>query len=264
MSATATMPATDLRVTVCSRAVRYVKAGTGAPVVVFHHSTGSLGWTAALEALAEHNEVYVFDMPGYGGSERPEWARDTRDLAVLMNQAIEAIGLGKAHLLGFGFGGFVAAELATMDPSRVRTLTLVGAAGLKPREGEIMDEMLMDHVEYMERGFRDKAHFEAFFGTEQEKSVKDLWDYSREMTARVAWKPFMFSNRLPHHLDGVPAPALLIWGAADAVIPPICAQQYHDALPNARLEIVADAGHYVEYEEPATVAKLIGDFLASH
>jgi pimeloyl-ACP methyl ester carboxylesterase len=262
MTATATIAATEARTTVSDRAIRYLKAGNGDPLVVFHQSIGSLGLTPALEALAQPATVYAFDMPGYGQSERPEWAREPRDLAILLNAALENLGLERVHLLGLGFGGFVAAELATMDPSRLRSLTLCGAAGLKPREGEIMDEMLMDHVEFVERGFRSKEAFTAFFGAEPDKSVKELWDYSREMTARVSWKPFMFSNKLPHHLKNVTTPALIIWGSADAVVPPVCAQQYREALANSRVEIVQGAGHYVEFEEPATFADLVSGFIA--
>ncbi|MFN0096433.1 MAG: alpha/beta fold hydrolase [Dehalococcoidia bacterium] len=262
MTATATSSATEARVSVSDRAIRYLKAGSGAPLVVLHQSSGSLGMTPALESLSKSATVYLFDMPGYGQSERPEWAREPRDIAVLMNAALEGLGLDKVHLLGLGFGGFIAAEMATMDPSRLRSLILVGAAGLKPREGEIMDEMLMDHTEFIERGFRSKESFEAFFGGQPDKSVKELWDFSREMTARISWKPFMFSNKLPHHLKNVATPSLLIWGSADEAVPTVCAQQYHEVLSNSRVELVAGAGHFVEYEEPEKFAALVSGFIA--
>jgi pimeloyl-ACP methyl ester carboxylesterase len=153
-----------------------------------------------------------------------------------------------------------------MDASRVGRLVLAGAAGIKPRDGqgEIMDMMLMDFVEYMEAGFRDQDAFHEMFGIEVEKDVKQLWDYSREMTARVSWKPYLFSRQLPHLLKTVQAPALLIWGSEDRVVPIDSAHQYRDALPNARLEVIEGAGHYVEYEEPETVARLIAAHIRGH
>lgn len=259
MGAAATLAYVDERTTVCGLAVRYLVGGTGDPVVTLHHSTGSIGWLPLHDRLAEEFRVVVPDMPGYGQSERPEWARTPRDLAILVNAGLEQLGLERVALVGFGFGGFVAAELATMDPSRVGRLVLVGAAGIKPRDGhgEIMDMMLMDFVEYMEAGFRDQDAFHAMFGPEVAKDIKQLWDYSREMTARVSWKPYLFSRQLPHLLRAVRAPTLLVWGGADRVIPIDAAYQYRDALPDARLEVIAGAGHYVEYEEPETVARLI-------
>lgn len=259
LSATATIPFADERTEVCGLAVRYLAGGSGDPVVTLHHATGSIGWLPLHERLAEEFRVVVPDMPGYGQSERPEWARTPRDLAILVNAALERLGLERVTLVGFGFGGFVAAELATMDASRVGRLVLVGAAGIKPREGrgEIMDMMLMDYVEYIEAGFRDQDAFHEMFGIEVGRDVKQLWDYSREMTARVSWKPYLFSRQLPHLLKVVRAPALLIWGSEDRVVPIDSGYQYRDALPDARLEVIEGAGHYVEYEEPETVARLI-------
>jgi pimeloyl-ACP methyl ester carboxylesterase len=257
VTTTATSSHTEQRITVANRAVRIIRGGTGPALVTLHHSTGSLGWLPLHEQLSASFDVLVPDLPGYGQSERPEWARSPRDIAILVNQGFEQLGLEKVHLVGFGFGGFIAAELATMDPSRLATLTLVGAAGIKPREGEIMDEMLTGYVDYMEAGFRDRDHYVQVFGEEPEPSVRELWDFSREMTARICWKPFMFSLQLPHLLGGVSARTLLIWGSEDRIVPPIVGQQYLEALPNARLEVLDGAGHYVEYEETQRVADLI-------
>ena len=70
-------------------------------------------------------------MPGYGQSARPEWAREPRDLAILLlNQALDKLGLtGGLTLVGLGFGGFVAAEMATMDQRRLKTLVARRRAG---------------------------------------------------------------------------------------------------------------------------------------
>lgn len=257
MSTIASAPHTEERVTLAGKAIRILKGGSGPALVTLHHSTGSLGWLPVHDRLAAGSTVHVPDMPGYGQSERPDWARSPRDLAILMNQAFQVMGLDSVHLVGFGFGGFIAAELATMDPSRLASLTLVGAAGLKPREGEIMDEMLTGYVDYMVAGFRDQAHYEQIYGATPDPSVRELWDFSREMTARICWKPFMFSNQLPHLLKGVTARTLLIWGSEDRIVPPICGQQYKEAIPGARLEVIPGAGHYVEYEEPDRIGELI-------
>ncbi len=257
MTATATTSYTEKKVTVSGKAVRALQGGTGSPIVTLHHSTGSVGWLPLHEQLATEFSVTVPDMPGYGQSERPDWARDTRDIAILVNHALEKLGLSEVTLVGFGFGGFIAAELASMDHSRLKSLVLVGAAGIQPREGEIMDGMLMELEEYIGASFRDQAAYQAVFGEKPEPSIKELWDFSREMTARVCWKPAMFSRKLPHLLKDVDTPTLLIWGGEDKVIPPVCGEQYREALPNARLEIIAGAGHAVEYEETARVASLI-------
>lgn len=242
--------------------LRYLKGGSGHPVVTLHHSTGSPGWLPLHDALAERAEVYLPDMPGYGQSTRPEWAREPRDLAILLGQAIDKLGLDNVALVGFGFGGFVAAEFATMASPRLSHLVLVGAAGLQPTQGEILDEMMVDFDQYVKAGFRNDELYTQNFGEETAPEMKQLWDFSREMTARLTWKPYMFNRRLAPLLAEVATPALIIWGEDDQVVPLACGRQYQAALPNARLEIVEGAGHLVEFEEPARVAGLISHFIA--
>lgn len=228
------------------------------PVVVLHHSTGNPGWLPFHEALAEKLRVYVPDMPGFGQSERPSWARDPRDLGIVLTQTNElAHSSGPVHLVGLGFGGFVAAEMATMNQSSLKSLTLVGAAGTQPRDGEILDQMMVDYPEYVQAGFKNEDAYNKVFGEEGAADMKDLWDFSREMTARITWKPYMFNRRLVPLMSGVQTKTLLIWGEKDAVIPLDCAKQFQDSLPNSELKVIPGAGHLVELEDPAGIAEII-------
>ncbi|MGI8927553.1 MAG: alpha/beta fold hydrolase [Tepidiformaceae bacterium] len=254
---TATESFTETTLQVAGLKLRLMQAGSGAPVVILHHSTGNPGWIPLYERLSGEFAVTVPDMPGYGQSERPEWARDARDLAILMNAAIEQLDLEGVTLVGLGFGGFVAAELATMSRCRLGRLVLVGAAGLQPEEGEILDQMLVDYDEYVKVSFRDDAAYAASFGETPADDIKQLWDFSREMTARVTWKPYMFNRRLGPLLGEVHTPTLIIWGENDRVVPISCARQYERLLPGARLEVLPGAGHAVELEDAARVAELI-------
>ena len=126
-------------------------------MVVLHHSTGNPGWIPFYERLAERASVYVPDMPGYGQSERPEWAREPRDLAILLLQALDPARARRAST------SWASASAASSRPrwrrcarSASRRLVLVGAAGLQPREGEILDQMMVDFHEYVMAGFRDE------------------------------------------------------------------------------------------------------------
>jgi pimeloyl-ACP methyl ester carboxylesterase len=62
---------------------------------------------------------------------------------------LDALDADRVHLVGLGLGGWAAAEMATMNQNRLVTLTLVGAAGLKPRVGEIHDPMLAGFIDYV-------------------------------------------------------------------------------------------------------------------
>ena len=249
------------QIQVAGSRVQYLKGGSGDPLLVLHHSIGNPGWLPFYEQLAETFTVYVPDLPGYGQSERPEWAREPRDLAILMLQMLDKAGHGSIPLVGLGFGGWIAAEMATMSQSRISALVLVGAAGIQPDEGEILDQMLMDYHEYVQAGFHDEAKYREEFGEEQSEQptpeVRELWDFSREMTARLTWKPYMHNRRLPHLLREVRTPALLVWGDDDRVVPISSGRIYERSLLNARLELVESCGHLVDVERPGRLVELV-------
>ena len=249
------------RLDVAGLAVRYLKGGTGAPVLVLHHSTGNPGWLPFHEALAGHASITVPDMPGWGQSARPEWAREPRDLAVLMHQFCDKADLDRVAVVGLGFGGFVAAEMASMNAKRLSHLVMVGAPGLQPEEGEIMDQMMFDFHEYVAAGLKNPDSMAEHFGDEKGRSFRELWDYSREMTARITWKPYMFSRRLAPLLAEVQTPTLLLYGRDDAVVPPVVASQYKAAFGNAKAELIP-GGHLLEYEDPNGIAGRVAAFIA--
>jgi pimeloyl-ACP methyl ester carboxylesterase len=250
-------------VEVAGLTIRTSEQGTGSPpFVVLHHSTGPL-WTPFHDALAASRAVLAPDLPGYGRSERPDDARSPRDLGILLLRALDDLEPGPVHLVGLGMGGWVAAEMATMASRRLASLTLVGAAGIKPREGFIHDPMMSSWLDYARVGFHDPARFAEVIGEDPPEPLLELWDYSREMTARLTWKPWMWSVTLASLLRGVSTPALVVHGRHDRVVPLDCAEQYRDLLADARLELVDDAGHLVDLERPDELARLVGDFAAA-
>jgi pimeloyl-ACP methyl ester carboxylesterase len=230
--------------------------------MVLHHSTGPM-WTPFHDALAAHFTVVAPDVPGYGKSTRPMTARHPSHLGVLLHQFLDATSRPRVHVVGLGFGGWIAAEMAAMNQARFDTMTLVGAPGLKPREGMIHDPMMESWTDYARQSFRDDASFIAHFGRKPAQELIDLWDFSREMTARVTWKPWMWSLQLPQLLRAVTTPSLIVWGRHDRIVPHDCGAQYAEILANARLEIVEDAGHVVDLEQPERLAELIAAFIAS-
>ena len=236
--------------------VHYLQKGAGAPLVVLHHSISNHGWLPLYERLSEQFTVYVPDLPGFGESDRPDWARNVRDIAILIELWMDKLGLS-ATLAGFGFGGWVAAELSTMSQHRLAGLVLVGAAGIRPREGMIVDQMVIDYVDYVRSGFVDDAAFDEFFTEDPPRDTRMLLYGGREMTMRVTWKPWMFNDALPVLLRGVHTPTLVIWGGEDAIIPIDCGRQYAELMPNATLHIVDNGGHFIDFERPEELAALI-------
>ena len=252
----------ETTVEVAGRSVRVLQGGSGDPVVVLHHSTGNPGWIPFYEQLAQNHAVSVPDLPGYGQSERPEWARSVRDMAVLVRRAVEKLELGRVHLIGLGFGGWIAAEWAAQSDHDLASLTLVGAAGIQPEEGEIADVIFYEFEEYVKLGFSSDEAYAEVFGDEAAPELKELWDFSREMTARLTWKPWMFDRQLPQLLSEASVRTLLLWGEEDRVVPVNVGQCYEAAMPNATLQVLPGLGHLVELEDAEGAAAAVAAFIA--
>ncbi len=148
-----------------------------------------------------------------------------------------------------------------MAPRGFAKLVLVGAMGLKPERGEIADQALLSYIDYVRlRLRRSDRSSSGSIGAETPTKTLEQWDLNREMTFRIAWKPYMYNASLPHLLGGVATPALVVWGRKDRVVPLECGERYVKALRNATLEVIDDAGHFVEMEKPEQLARLIGGF----
>lgn len=241
-------------------ALHVAKAGSGPPILVLHHDIGSPERLPFYDALAEHFTVLVPSHPGYDKSSRPDWMRNVRDIAVVYQWLLAERGLTDVSLVGLGFGGWIAAEMATMAPKAFRRVVLVGAMGIKPERGEIADQAILSYIDYVRRGFVDERAVEKVFG-DLPTPLLEQWDVNREMTFRIAWKPYMYNPTLPHLLGGVASPALVVWGRDDRIVPLECGERYAKAMPRARLEVVEGAGHFVDMEKPVELAKLVTTFV---
>jgi pimeloyl-ACP methyl ester carboxylesterase len=236
------------------------RAGAGRPVLVLHHDIGSPGRLDFYDELARHFDVLVPHHPGYGKSERPQWLRNVRDVAVIYQWLLSDLAVEHVSLIGLGFGGWIAAEMATMAPRQFHRLVLVGAMGLKPPEGDILDQAILSYIDYVRAGFHDQQAFARIYGDVTTDQLVE-WDICREMSFRIAWKPYMYNQTLPHLLGGVRAPSLVVWGDEDKVVPRSAGERYTALLPRSRFEIVRAAGHYVEMEQPEPLTGLIRPFI---
>ena len=253
---------TDSTVDAAGTKIHVSRAGKGRPVLVLHHETGTLDRLPFYDALAAQYDVLVPHHPGYSRSPRPDWMRSVRDIAVVYRGLLSELKVKNAALVGLGFGGWIAAEMATMAPADLSHLVLVGAMGIKPPQGDILDLAVTGYMDYARAGFHDQKAFDKVYGAEPPTDQLEMWDICREMSFRIAWKPYMYSQTLPHLLRSVKTPALIVWGDKDRIVPVSTAKRYQAALPNAKLEVIEDCGHCVDLEEPERLAGLVSSFIA--
>ena len=168
------------------------------------------------------------------------------------------------NVIGCSLGGWVAAEIATVAPQFINKLVLVGAMGVKPETGEIFDYFLESGTTGLRRSFHrpeQSPEFMRYYGKDLTPEETDLVEQHREMTCRIAWKPYMHSLTLPYLLPGVRTPTLLIWGREDAITPISSGELYQRAIPRSRLAIIDNCGHVPEMERPSEFVRLVCDFL---
>ncbi|HUB98047.1 MAG TPA: alpha/beta hydrolase [Stellaceae bacterium] len=246
-------------------AVELRRGGAGAPLLFLHGELGCPGWLDAFDRLAQSFDVIVPSLPGYGRSERPDWIMGTRDLATWVTWLTRDLGINTpVNLVGCSLGGWVAAEIATIAPRFMSKLVLADAMGLKPDTGEIFDYFLESGPTGLKRAFlkpEQAPEYQRFWGKPPTPEDLDLIEQHREMTCRVAWKPYMHSLTLPHLLAGVTVETLILWGRQDAIAPLACGELYRRALKRSRLEIIDECGHLPEMERPAAFAARVSEFL---
>ena len=229
------------------------KAGQGPPLLVLHEELGCPGTVSWQTELATQRTLIMPQHPGFGRTERAEWLTGIRDLACLYAIYLRKGGLAPIDVLGFSFGGWIAAEIAANDPALFSRLILVGAVGIRPPQGEILDMFMLTADAYLRQTVRDPAgtpEFADLYGAEITPEQFEAFEEARAETARLAWKPYLFNPSLPHLLEAAMGlPTLLLWGDEDAVVPAAVGEAYRAALPGAKLVVFPACGHRPEIEK---------------
>ena len=243
-----------------------IQGGSGDPILVLHDENGQTVPLRYAESLAQDFSLHMPAHPGFGVTDQLDWIISVRDLASWYLRVIEDLGLGKVNVLGFSLGGWLAAEMACQSPQSINKMALVAPTGIKPPTGEIFDMFLVVAREYMDEGFLNAASTPEYltaYPEEPSPEQVEIWEQSREESARLTWRPYMYHAALPHLLGRVTdLPTLLVWGEQDGVIPVSAGEAYRDAISGSRLETIPNCGHHPEMERTEEFVRLVRDFFA--
>jgi pimeloyl-ACP methyl ester carboxylesterase len=252
---------TDERITVAGCRIRLMRGGAGAPLL-FLHGGGGLGiWLPALAAVAKQLEVLAPEHPGFGDSDTPDWLDTISDLANFYLELLDELDLRGVHLVGSSLGGWIAAELAVRNASRLASLTLVGAAGIHVKDVLQVDPFLSSDQQRMRDLFHDQQFAEAALAGAQRPELEDIALKNRATTAKLSWQPRNHDPQLRKWLHRIKLPTLLIWGAEDRLFPKQYAFAYQQLIPGAKLVIIPQCGHLPHVEKDAVFTTELISFI---
>jgi pimeloyl-ACP methyl ester carboxylesterase len=217
-----------------------------------------------LDELAREHEVIIPAPPGFGRSERPDWIGSPDDLSYVLLDLLERLALPRLPVIGCSLGGWVAAEMATKDASRIAQLILVAPYGVKvgsPTDRDIADVWMLPRTKVMELKWFDPDKGKRDYAAMPEEALAIIARNS-ESFARFCWEPYMHNPRLRHRLHRIKAPALLVWGENDGIVAPEYGRAYAGLIPGAQMTVIPQAGHYPHLEQPAEFMQRLRAFLA--
>jgi pimeloyl-ACP methyl ester carboxylesterase len=237
-------------------------AGAGSPLLFLHGGDYFAQNRAFLDRLARRWRVLVPRHPGFGGSERPDGFRSVHDLAYLYLDLIEQQRLGEVIIVGSSFGGWIALEMCVRSVERIGRVVLIDSLGVKfggREERDIADIYALPAAELLRRTFFDPVRaapdYSQLDDTEAGSIARD-----RAATALYGWRPYMHDPALGRWLHRVRVPTLIVWGESDGIVTAAYGEKLCRSLPDARLALIPEAGHYPQIERPEAVADAIERF----
>ena len=243
--------------------------GEGDPLLLVHGSSGSWAhWIRNIPHLARNRRVIVPDLPGHGASAKPD-AETHEAIAPVLAQGLEQV-LGAAHpldMVGFSFGGVVAAHVAARYPHFARRLVIVDAGGL--------DTPLGDLDLRSPRGLEGEVRLAVLRWNLQQimlhnpERVDAMALHMQQVDGRATRfrdpPPMVLPDRLLEVLPKLGIPIDAIWGEFDRPHPAPAVQEavLRRFQPDMDFRVIADAGHWVMYEKPDLINAALGEMLAA-
>jgi len=245
--------------------IHYFTGGTGEPLVLVHGLAGrALNFAPLMPGLANRHRVFVLDLLGYAGSDRPNVDYSVTLETAVLRQFLDSQGLTRVDLTGWSMGGWIALNFTSQSPERVRRLVLLDSAGMNfapsfdlrlfsPHTISDMRELLNlltpHHLYIPDFILRDFLR----------QLRKEDWVIQRTAANMLTGRELMDGK-----LAGVTMPVLLVWGKQDAVTPPLIGEAMHREMPQSVLVWLEGCGHIAPFECHDRVLQEMQPFLAAN
>lgn len=265
--------------------VCYVQAGRGPVIVLVHGITSSSRtWDAVLPGLAEHHTVIAPDLLGHGNSGKPRGDYSLGAHASNLRDLLLALGHDRATVVGHSLGGGIALQFAYQFPEHIERLVLVSSGGLGREVSILLRAATLPGAEYVlpvlagrpvrtitstaskalgRLGLKpsaDRAGIGEGFGSLGDVGARRAFLHTARSIIEPSGQRVSASDRL--YLAAW-LPTLIVWGEKDRMIPVAHAHAAAEAMPDSRLELFANAGHFPFNEDPERFARVVTDFVAT-
>lgn len=218
------------------------------PLVCIHGAVIAGAYLLPLAArLARDRRVLVPDLPGYGRSDHPVRVLSVAGLAEALVAWLDANELARVALLGHSLGAQVVAHAAAAHPSRVERLVLL-APTVDPRARTARAQLW--------RLVRDVPHERRSLVALELRDLRRCGLRRAVATVRIA-----LADRIETVLPHIEAPALVVRGERDPLVPRRWAREVAQLLPHARAVEIAGGSHAVNHSRPRAVAEIVRPFL---
>jgi pimeloyl-ACP methyl ester carboxylesterase len=254
--------------------------GESKPPLLWIHGLSGLwqNWLLNLPAFMDRYRCIAPDLPGFGDSEMPREEITIPGYARTVAALCEQLGVDGPTVIGNSMGGFVGAELAISQPTRVSKLVLVSAAGLST-EYHRAEPLLVGARLWTFATARTSARVDSIVRRKRLRrlALQGVVRYPEKLSGPLTWELVEGASR-PGFLQGLKAnleysfrdrlarievPTLIVWGRNDMIVPVGDAARYERLIgPNARAAIFEDTGHVPMIERPSRFNRLLDEFLA--
>lgn len=260
------------------------EAGSGPALVMLHGggpgASGVSNYRQNIAALAERLRVLLPDQPGFGRSYRPSEAELEKESITQITvdalvDALDDLGIAKAHVVGNSLGGAAAIALAQQHPDRVDRLVLMAPGGGWLPFGPTPTEGQKEMFRYFNGEGPTLKKMKTFIGVMTAQPKKWAETAQARYEASLDESHIEFYHRLNdsfakrrgmdplwRDLHKIAAPTLLLWGRDDRTISLEGAQIMLKYIRDVQLHVFGNCGHWVQLERQAEFERLVTDFLA--
>lgn len=237
--------------------------GDGRPLVFLAGFGGLPRWTECLERLAARRRVIAPSLPGFPGTAaigplytQLDWLLATHDL-------IAGAGLARCDLMGVSLGAALAADAAAIWPNLVDRLVLVSALGLFDENEPSADPFAQRKGTLPQLLCADPERYVSHTAIAEHADPVEwavITTRAQEAAARLLWP--LGDTGLAGRLGRIRHDTLLVWGAADRVVPPSYRARFASGIAGkTRVEVIAAAGHMVDLDAPEALTQRVDAFL---